>query len=144
MLGRGDSVTGETDLTKMLSTLSVSVRPGRFAVVSLSPELSVLPSLADGIEMVMAEEEGTTVICRVERAEAEGWPVRFVASWLTLDVHSSLEAVGLTAAFSAALAVDQISCNVLAGYYHDHILVPVDRTDDALACLERLRSTQVV
>jgi hypothetical protein len=52
-----------------------------------------------------------------------------------LTVHSSLEAVGLTAAFSARLAERNISCNVLAGYHHDHILVPVDRVQDAIDAL---------
>ncbi len=136
-------MTGETDLKKMLANLSVVIRPGRFAVVSLSPEVSSIPSLGDGIELVMQEVEGATIVCSVERAEAEGWPLSFVASWLTLEVHSSLEAVGLTAAFSVALTEDQISCNVLAGYYHDHILVPVERTDDAVACLESLASPSV-
>ena len=53
-------------------------------------------------------------------------------------MHSSLEAVGLTAAVSTTLAQAGISCNMLAGYFHDHLLVPVDRLDDALSLLRRL------
>lgn len=123
----------------MLATLMVARRPGRFTVITLDSR-STAPTLGDGIEMVLFEDEGTTVVVTVERAEAEGWPVDYVASWLTLAVHSSLEAVGLTAAISAVLAKEQISCNVLAGYHHDHILVPADRTSDALACLQALPS----
>jgi hypothetical protein len=59
---------------------------------------------------------------------------------LTLTVWSSLEAVGLTAAFSRALADADIPCNVLAGYHHDHLLVPVDRADEAIAALRTLGS----
>jgi len=58
-----------------------------------------------------------------------------------LTVHSSLDAVGLTAAFSTALAQAGIGCNVLAGRYHDHILVPHNRREDAVAALRAL-STQ--
>ena len=47
----------------------------------------------------------------------------FVAAWITLTVHSLLEAVSLTAAFSGALANEGISCNVVAAFYHDHIFV---------------------
>lgn len=63
------------------------------------------------------------------------------AAWLTLTVHSSLEAVGLTAAFSAALGEAGISCNVLAGFHHDHILVPWALRDAAVATLRGLRDT---
>ena len=57
---------------------------------------------------------------------------------ITLDVHSSLEAVGLTAACAQALAAGGISANVVAGYSHDHILVPAPRAQDALAALDAL------
>lgn len=119
----------------MLRQLTVTVRPGRFTVVPV--ERPVV--LGDGVETVLREEEGTTVVATVEAAAREGWEVGFEAAWLTLDVHSALEAVGLTAAVATALAAEAIPCNVLAGYHHDHLLVPVDRVDDALACLARLR-----
>ncbi len=137
-------MAGETDLDKMLATLSVKVRDGLFTVISLGSQTPPPSSLGSGIQLLMAEDEGVTIICSLKRAEDEGWPVDYVASWLTLQIHSSLEAVGLTAAISTALATEQISCNVLAGYYHDHILVPADRTDDAVACLEALRLSYVV
>lgn len=131
--------SGETDLDQMLRTLTVSVRPGTFTVVALGQDAQV-PRLGDGVEVTLFEAEGTTVISTVERAEQSQWPVQFRAAWLTLDVHSSLEAVGLTAAFAKVLGEADISCNVIAGYYHDHLLVPVDRAEDALACLHSLRA----
>ncbi len=57
---------------------------------------------------------------------------------ITLNVHSSLEAVGLTAAVSTALATHNISCNMLAGFYHDHLFVPEQHADEALALLVQL------
>ena len=128
-------MAGMTDLDEMLRTLTVSVRPERYTFVSVADDVD----LGDGVAAVLTEAEGTTVVTTVARAEAEGWPVEFEAAWLTLDVHSALEAVGLTAAFSAALGAAEIPCNVLAGFHHDHLLVPADRADDAVAVLEGLR-----
>lgn len=131
-------MSGETDLQAMLATLTVSRRPGTFTFVTLADGASP-PVPGSGVEAVMIEDEGTTVVTTVERAQAEGWPVEFEAAWLTLDVHSALEAVGLTAAVSAALTEREIPCNVLAAYHHDHLLVPVDRADDAVAAIEQVR-----
>jgi hypothetical protein len=61
-----------------------------------------------------------------------------VAGWITLRVHSALEAVGLTAAVSAALAREGVSCNVVAGFYHDHLFVPHDSAAQAVRLLEDL------
>ena len=61
----------------------------------------------------------------------------FVAKWITLTVHSSLEAVGLTAAFSKALAEENISCNVVAGYFHDHIFINKKDAQKALIVLNK-------
>jgi hypothetical protein len=130
-------VGGETDLGVMLRGLSVTVRPGRYTVTQAEGPVA----LGDGVEVVLAEGEGTTVVATVEAAERHGWPVGFVAAWLTLDVHSALEAVGLTAAVATALADEAIPANVLAGYLHDHLLIPADRADDAVACLTRLRQS---
>ena len=65
-------------------------------------------------------------------------PYDFVAAWVTLEVHSELEAVGLTAAVSRALTQARISCNVLAGFHHDHLLVPVGDAARALEVLSEL------
>jgi hypothetical protein len=61
-----------------------------------------------------------------------------VASWITLRIHSSLKAIGLSAKFSAALAKNNISCNVIAGYYHDHSYVDTEDSEKAMAVLTAL------
>ena len=81
---------------------------------------------------------GRTLVVRREVADDAGLAYDFVGCWITLTVHSSLDAVGLTAAFSSALARAGIGCNVLAGRYHDHILVPHSRREDAVAVLRAL------
>ena len=127
-------VPGETDLNVILQELSVVTRPGRFAVVAVEEP----PTLGDGVEAMVAEADRITVVATMERAERSGWQVDFEAAWLTLDVHSSMEAVGLTAAVATALAERNIPCNVLAGWTNDHILVPIGKADDAIATLSHL------
>lgn len=123
----------ETDLARMLASLDVERRPGRFAFVS-----GHHPVLAQGAAAMIQESEGTTLVVTVDEAREAGIDVEFEAAWLTLTVFSALEAVGLTAAFSAVLAAAGIPCNVLAGYHHDHLLVPVDRADEAVTVLRAL------
>jgi hypothetical protein len=126
-------MAGETDLGRMLASLDVERRPGTFTFVT-----GDWPSLVAAAQATIEEDEGTTLVVPVDDALAAGASVDFVAAWLTLTVHSSLSAVGLTAAFSAALGQAGISCNVLAGYHHDHLLVPDDRADDAMVVVRSL------
>ena len=123
---------GETDLAKMLATLAVQRRPGVYTYVAVKVPTPGLLAVADAM---VVEGELTTLVVPIAAAERAGLPVAVKMAWLTLTVQSSLEAVGLTAAFSAALGQRDIPCNVLAGYHHDHILVPVDRAEEAIDTL---------
>ncbi len=123
---------GETDLAAMVSTLSVQRRPGVFAYIAVEVPT---PGLIAAAHAVVKEGRLTTIVLPVEAAERAGQATDVRFAWLTLTVQSSLDAVGLTAVVSARLADIGIPCNVLAGYHHDHLLVPVDRVDDATAAL---------
>jgi hypothetical protein len=86
------------------------------------------------------ESEGISVIVPIEIAQRSGLSIGFEAEWITLEVHSDLSAVGLTAAVSGALAQAGISCNVVAGYHHDHLFVPAGRGQEAVNLLLELQS----
>jgi len=88
--------------------------------------------------MVCEESEATTLVLPASLAEEV---VESSAPYarITLRVHSSLEAVGLTAVVAEALRADNIPANVVAGYYHDHVFVPWDRRDAALGALVQVR-----
>jgi hypothetical protein len=86
----------------------------------------------------VVEAEGTTLVVTQEEADRLGLRYEFVAAMITLRVHSSLESVGLTATVSSALAEAGISCNVIAGYHHDHLFVPCDRGGEAMELLGTL------
>lgn len=84
------------------------------------------------------EDEGLTLVLPRAQAERADLPFGFVAARITLRVSSELTAVGLTAALSGRLARAGIACNVIAGLHHDHLFVPWDRGEEALALLADL------
>ncbi|GAB2448585.1 hypothetical protein HD599_001818 [Conyzicola lurida] len=128
--------TGSTDLRAMLATLEATKRPDEYVYAVVDRDHPVVPLSA----ATVAEDEGLTVVLRRPDADTHGVRYEFVAAWLTLTVHSSLEAVGLTAAFSTALGEAGISCNVMAGFHHDHLLVPATDAGRALEVLSGLRT----
>ena len=95
------------------------------------------PDAADAVVLVR-EDEGVTAVVVKEEADRLGLEYDFVAAMITLRVHSALDAVGLTAAVSTALADAGISCNVIAGYFHDHLFVAAADGERAVAVLRRL------
>lgn len=125
-----------SDLPTLLRSLRPVLHPGAFAFCVLPPGVS-----ADAV-VTVREPEGVTGVVPEEAAAAHGLTPAFRAARVTLGVRSDLAAVGLTAAVAAALAAEGIACNVVAGVYHDHLFVPVDRAGDAVAALERLAASQ--
>lgn len=122
----------EKDLGKLLRTMKPELQRGDY-VFCLVKDLSTVPP-AEAV-LMFKENEGITVIVSKELADKLGLSYSFVAAWIILTVHSSLEAVGLTAAFSKALAENGISCNVVAAFYHDHLFV---RQKDSAKAMEIL------
>jgi uncharacterized protein len=123
---------GITDLTVLLRGLEPQLDPVAYVFVTVPPGAAA-PAGEPVVQVV--EAEGTTHVVP-SAADASDAMAR-----ITLQVHSSLAAVGLTATVATALAEAGISCNVVAGYFHDHLFVPVDRADEALAVLRGLRPT---
>jgi uncharacterized protein len=127
---------GEKELAKMLEAIEPKLQAGEFVFCSVRDLAHI--DMAD-VVLYFREEEGVTVILKKEKADQLRLSYSFVAAWITLTVHSSLEAVGLTAAFSQALAKEGISCNVVAAYYHDHIFVPQADGSKAMEVIRGLR-----
>ncbi len=125
---------GETDLRVLLTSMSPELHP-RTYVFCTFPD-----ALPDGLSPLMTfhEAEGVTAILEQAQADRLGVASAFPSAWITLTVFSSLSAVGLTAAVAMALADYRISCNMVAAYHHDHLFVPVDQAERALAALREL------
>lgn len=126
---------GETDIGILLKSMKPSLHEGEYVFCSVNENISID---FDKIIGSFREEEGITVVVEKQLADEMNLAYSFVSSWITLTVHSSLEAVGLTAAFSTALSDAGISCNVIAAFYHDHIFVPVKDKLSAMELLTRL------
>lgn len=132
-------MTGETDLETLIAGLEPVLCETPYAIATSSTG-----SVPAGIDAVgtFREKEGLTVIAPLR--EVAGTDLVFHDSWamISLTVHSSLSAVGLTAAVASALANAGISANMVAAYFHDHIFVPWDMRNAALEVLQRLRTRQ--
>lgn len=133
-------MTGETNLTQLLKSMNPVLHQGEYVFCTF-PDFPASIAL-DEIICLVREDEGISIVLKRLTADRLALDYSFVAAWITLTVNSSLNAVGLTAIFSAALANERISCNVVAGYYHDHIFVPVADADKALDILSRLADWQ--
>ena len=114
--------------------LNPDLLPGSFVYVSL-PETGVGDVT---VHATVLEPEGMSGVMKQDDADRLGLDYDYVAGWITLRIDSSAAEVGITALFSVALAEAGISCNVIAGIRHDHLLVPADRADEAMSLLAEL------
>jgi hypothetical protein len=125
-----------SNLDVLLASMEPELQPGVYVFASVPLDASLQGIAAIG---TFREKEGLTVIVEESEASKAGLTPLFRAAWITLTVHSDLNAVGLTAAFARALGEANISCNVVAAALHDHIFVPVDDAGRALAALAALQ-----
>ena len=130
-------MSGEINLSALLSTLSCKLHDGVFVFATL-PNGHV----PNGLDEVMRfrETEGTTLILSEAVAKSHSIPFEFRCRMITLNVHSSLEAVGFIAKIATALASKGMGVNPVSGFYHDHLFLPVGRENDALQVINGLRS----
>ena len=136
----GAEIVAESDLSKLLGTLSVTRRDGvwRFETIDKDEaswaELVSLRDVRD-IAMLFQEREGLSVITSAEALTPEN--NRWV--WLELSVYSDLQAVGFLAQVAAVLTEADVPGNAIAAYHHDHIFVPEGKADAAIRAIEALR-----
>jgi hypothetical protein len=128
-------MTGEFDLLKLIKGMKPELNKGEYVycLANSKEQAAMLDPLC-----CFLEKEGVTVILPKEKADAMNIPYTTICGWITLTVHSSLEAVGLTAAVSKALTDANISCNIVAAFYHDHIFVPVKDIARSMTALQNL------
>ena len=132
-------MSGIIELKELLKNLSPAEQPGEFVFCSVKGDLSDFCHLKPIASFI--ESEGLTLVLPVESADKAGIEYRSKFKQITLTVHSSLDAVGLTAAVANKLTQHGVSANVIAAYYHDHIFVQTDRVEDALTALKLLSET---
>lgn len=130
-------MNGERDLEKLLNSIAPELLNGDYVFCTFPDaqygDYSELEPIA-----VISESEGLTMIIPKPKADERNIRYESVFKGITLTIHSSLDAIGLTAAFSNKLTEQGISANVIAGYYHDHIFVQSELAEKAIAALNEL------
>jgi len=128
-------MTGEKNLSKLIKGMTPKLNKGDFVFATVK-DLSKINRNDTICEF--KETEGVTLVIEKQKADALKLDYDYIAAWFTLEIHSALDAVGLTAQFSTALAKNNISCNVIAGYNHDHIFVAKEDATKAMEVLTDL------
>ena len=130
-------MSGETDLAKLIATMEPELANERYIFATLENwDYTLLAELTP--VSTFQEKEGLTAVLTQAKADEFGIVYAGVFKCITLMVHSSLDAVGLTAAVSAKLTQVNVSANVIAAYYHDHVFVAEHDGDKALMALQAL------
>lgn len=127
-------MSGITDLDVLLRSMSPQLLESEFVFCTVSGNLAEYYQLSPVATFI--EAEGLTLV--LKKADAQRAGLLFEGSFrqITLMVHSSLAAVGLTAAVSTKLASKGISANVIAAFYHDHVFVQSAKAQAALSALQ--------
>lgn len=133
--GQKIHVNGEKDISKLLRYMNPRLNNGEFVFATIT-DLNTIPRGDTLCEF--KEKEGITIVIEKNKADSFSLSYGFISHWITLNVHSSLEAVGLIAIVSKELSKNGISCNVIAGYYHDHIFVKSEHSKKAMEILDLL------
>ncbi len=132
-------MSGITNLRTLIASLQPKLHDAEYVFVTRPGA-----KYGDGVELnpiaAVQESEGLTLVVRKETALAAGADFDGVFRMITLQVHSSLEAIGLTATVAGVLAERGISANVIAGFHHDHVFVPATMADDAIAALSAMEA----
>lgn len=128
-------MAGETNLDELIRSMSARLVDGLYVFVTVDSG-----RVPNGVSprMVFEEAEGTTLIMLKAEAEEHALPYEFPCRMITLNIHSSLEAVGFMARISSELAKHEMGVNPVSGFFHDHLFVPDGREEDALAVLKEL------
>ena len=130
-------MSGEKNLQKLIASMTPILIEQEYIFGTLSTYTNEKIALLNPIS-TFQEAEGLTVVLQKSKADEYNIPYSGVFSCITLSVHSSLDAVGLTAAVSTKLTQVNISANVIAAYYHDHVFVASKDAQKALLALNEL------
>ncbi|WP_299847258.1 ACT domain-containing protein [uncultured Roseovarius sp.] len=128
-------MSGETNLNKLIASLSAVLVEGLYVFVTVQADQRPKDLVP---RMSFEEAEGTTLIILKSQAEKHGLPYEFPCRMITLNIHSSLEAVGFMARIASELAKHEMGVNPVSGFFHDHIFVPDGREGDAMKALQQL------
>ena len=125
-----------SDLPILISSMNPVLNDGVYYFATLTKNIPPTDIIAS-----IYEQEGLSVVVSEQTAKQHNLATQFKSAWITLNVHSDLSAIGLTATFAKALSDVGISCNVVADNHHDHIFVPFDKKELAIQTLLALQQS---
>jgi uncharacterized protein len=133
-------VPGERNLRTLLSSLTTTIHPDTFVFITMPDEVTSIGALPPSLDARIAfqENEGLTIVTTRASADSHGLQYTFPSRMVTLNVHSSLEAVGFIARVASQLAEKGIGANPVSGFFHDHLFIAEGREEDAVAALKTL------
>lgn len=132
-----DSQPGELSLSKLLSSLKISLHKDTFVFLTFPPSGPEPPASLPQ-QMSFREKEGLTIITTLRSAVENQLEYTFPSRMITCEIHSSLEAVGFMAALTRNLTESGIGANPVSGFYHDHLFVPAASAEHATRVLTEL------
>ncbi len=132
-------MTGEILLEALLREMNPVLQDGEYVFCSVEPAKASELSLTPIGQFI--EKEGLTIIVEKTDALANRLEFSYLSKMITLEIHSSLNAIGFLAAITEKLAAKGVSVNVVSSYFHDHLFVPVHRAGEAMTILNTLSET---
>jgi len=125
---------GETNLEYLLRNMQPVLEAEELVFCSLpSNQAEEFLSLCQGFYV---EREGTTIILGKHLADMNKLSYDPTFKRISLQVYSSLEAVGFLSRITEVLAAQGISVNVVSAYYHDYLYIKSDQADVAYNLLK--------
>lgn len=129
-------MTGESSLNKLIVSMEPLLFDEEYVFCTIAPDRRNFLSIAPIMEF--HEKEGITLILRKDEAEKSDLSFIYPCKMITLNIHSSLEAIGFLAAITKKLASSDINVNAVSAYYHDHIFVPIGKAEKVMSLLKEL------
>lgn len=131
--------SGETELDTLIASMQPVLHDEVF-VFAQCPHNIDLSGVVP--QMQFQEREALSLIVTEKEAESLAVDYTFRCKMITLNVHSSLDAIGFLARITTELASHGMSVNPVSGFYHDHLFVPIERADDAFTALRLLSAAK--
>lgn len=130
---------GEKNLSTLLRTMQPVLLDGTWSFVTV-PTGKSAPAGLNPL-MTCREPEGLTMLLDEKDLAKSGLPHAFFCKGISLNVNSSLYAIGFLAAISDALAKQAMSINIVSAFNRDYVFVPAARAQEAVEVLKKLAAT---
>merc|ERR1712130_502477 len=129
---------GESDLEKLIRTMKPCLMPEVFVFLNLHANDDLPSEIFQKSVFTFKEKEGNTFVLPRSVVERLGYQYEYPCRLISLEVHSSLSAVGFLAVILRHLADQGVSCNVASGFFHDHMFIPDGEEEHVLELLRIL------